>query len=435
MSSEIPDFTQAKDHVISQVIEFIHTLRYEGASIPANAAILALESLATVGLRERSRVRAALRASLISDPQDREIFDEHFPDFWYRLKSGLAAAAMDEQTDGSEGDETQSQITIDDDISILSANSRMNIVGKGKGDITDKEQSLTSQHITEHDEEVDQRAANQRSGTFSATGRSVRITREPSSNTIDRGILRRFENAIATLPGRRWKHSKSGETIHARRALRESLDTGGIAVTLPQQEHKQSTYQLTILVDVSRSVIDAIDRGFLLSFLDGLRSGSRSVRIFFFDTDIKEVTDIFRSKGGDPSAALENAEIEWGGGTRIGKSLQTLNDEWPYAIDRQTITLVISDGLEVGDVATLKTGMSWMARRSAGILWLNPLATSTQYEPTCQGMQIATQYIDGLFAFGGNEDIAEIARQLEQHTVSRQIGYQHDFRDRNTLSS
>jgi hypothetical protein len=201
-------------------------------------------------------------------------------------------------------------------------------------------------------------------------------------------------------------------------------------VSLPTREREAAAARLCLLVDVSRSVLDTIDRAFLLAFVDALVAEGRTVRVFLFDTDIREVTGVFRDSRGDPAAALERAEVAWGGGTRIGESLGTLRRQWPDAVDRRTVTLVVSDGLDVGAIDDLERGMSWLARRSRAVVWLNPLAASARYEPTCRGMAAALPYVDGLFAFAGSADLSEVARQLARHGTGGPIGYEHDFRDR-----
>jgi hypothetical protein len=158
------------------------------------------------------------------------------------------------------------------------------------------------------------------------------------------------------------------------------------------------------------------------------------VRVFFFDTEVREVTHIFETAGGDPARALERAEVAWGGGTRIGASLASVRRRWPHAVGRRTVTLVVSDGLDVGDVGTLEAGMTWLARRSRAVVWLNPLAATRGYEPTCRGMSTALLYVDGLFAFAGPADVTEIARQLERHGATGPVGYEHDFRERGAES-
>jgi uncharacterized protein with von Willebrand factor type A (vWA) domain len=242
--------------------------------------------------------------------------------------------------------------------------------------------------------------------------------------------MRRFERALATLSGRRWQRARAGEAVDARRALRGSLDTGGVPVRLPTRERADAAIRACVLVDVSQSVLDAIDRDFLLSVLAELVDAGRSVRVFFFDTEIREVTGVFEAARGDPVRALERAEVAWGGGTRIGNAVGTLGQRWPDAVGRRTATLVVSDGLDVGEVDVLESEMTWLARRSRAVLWLNPLAATRGYEPTCRGMATALPYVDGLFAFAGPADVAEIARQIERHGIGGPVGYEHDFRDR-----
>jgi len=203
-----------------------------------------------------------------------------------------------------------------------------------------------------------------------------------------------------------------------------------VAVTLPRRERAETAFRATLLVDVSRSVLDSVDRRFLLSTLDELVDRGRSVRVFFFDTEIREVTDAFAGSRGDPQAALEQAEVAWGGGTRIGDAVATLRRRWPDAVDRRGVTVVVSDGLEVGEVDELAAGAAWLARRSRAVVWLNPLAASPDWEPTARGMAAVEPYVDATFALGGSDDLAEAARQLARRGATGAVGYEHDFRDR-----
>jgi uncharacterized protein with von Willebrand factor type A (vWA) domain len=432
MPTDPPDFEAARDHVLGQVVDFARRLRAAGVAVPANAALPAAEALAEVGLDDRARVRAAMHAALVSDPRDRDAFDEAFPGFWYRLRSGLEATAThDEGFGGDSGaDGTPTDATLDVDGSLPADDAAVDAAAAGTGDLSEGEGSVESRRVAETDATADGRTADGRAGTYSATGARSRVSGEPVGVAVDRGTIRRFERALATLPGRRWSRSRTGDAVDARRALRSTLDTGGVALTLPRRERDDSAFRTCVVVDVSQSVLDSLDRGTLLAVLDALVADGRSVRVFFFDTDVREVTDAFAARRRDPATALERAEVAWGGGTRIGASLSTLRDRWPDAVDRRTVTLVVSDGLEVGNLDDLEVAMSWLARRAGAVVWLNPLATSTAYEPTCRGMEAALPYVDGLFAFGGVEDLDEVARQLERRGAGGPLGYEYDFRDR-----
>jgi len=429
---ETDDVAAAREHVLKQVVAFGRTLRREGVSVPANASLPAVEALSEVGLDERDRVRAALFATLVSDPRDAAAFDEHFPAFWNRLRRGLAVIAAN---DGDGNPLAEADGGPSSDVEGVLPDSVVESALEGEGDFDDEEGTVRSRRFEERDDvEPEGEATEERPGTYSSSGGRSLVADESSDAVIDERVIRRFERAVATLPGRRWSRSHAGEGVDARRALRESLGTGGVALTLPRREPDLDAFRACVLVDVSRSVLDSIDRRFLLSVVDSLVADGRSVRVFFFDTDVREVTDVFAGPHGDPARALEHAEVEWGGGTRIGESIRALRERWPEAVGRRTVTIVVSDGLEVGDVPDLEDGMAWLSGHSGGVLWLNPLATSTAYEPTCRGMEAALPYVDGLFAFGGEGDLEEVARQLERRGLTGPVGYLHDFRERGGVS-
>jgi uncharacterized protein with von Willebrand factor type A (vWA) domain len=211
--------------------------------------------------------------------------------------------------------------------------------------------------------------------------------------------------------------------------LRESVSTGGTVLSVPKRERRRSAVRALFLVDVSRSVLDSIDRGFLIEFLRRAAGAWRDVRTFFFDEDLREVTDAVDA----PSAtavrnALQAAETAWGGGTRIGESLSRLRDRAPEAVDRRTVTFLVSDGLEMGDVEGLEREIARLSRRTKRLFWLNPLAAAEAYEPTARGMAAALPHVDALFAFASPADVAEIARQLVHQGPGGRIGYEYDSR-------
>jgi hypothetical protein len=431
-----PDFVAARDHVVGQVVSFARTLRAAGAHVAADASLDAARALVEVGLDDRERVRAAMRTTLLSDPRDAEAFETHFPAFWYRLRTGLEATAtadaVGDRSDASSGLYARDGADGDERTTLADAAANAEDGGDGPADET-----VRSRRLVDHDAEAAEPVAGEssRTGSYSPAGTGTDVEDDSAAATaLDEAALGRFAEALSTLAGRRWTPSGRGDAVDARRALRESVGTGGVALSLPTRERAPAALRCTVLVDVSQSVLDSLDRGFLLSFLDALVAESRSIRVFFFDTDVREVTDAFERSRGDPVAALARAEVEWGGGTKIGSSLASIRSRWPDAVDRRTVTLVVSDGLDVGDDDSLADGMAWLARRSRAVLWLNPLAASAAYEPTCRGMATARPYVDGLFAFAGSADLAETARQLERYGSGGPVGYEHDFRERREVS-
>ena len=122
---------------------------------------------------------------------------------------------------------------------------------------------------------------------------------------------------------------------------------------------------------------------FLLQFIHALHPGTR-------------VTDYFR--GENIYAALDRVAREvpdWAGGTRIGDSLFTFNRRWAARIvDRRTVVLILSDGLDSGDAAVLGDQVAGFAQRAARLLWLNPLLGDPDYKPVARTMRAALAHVD-----------------------------------------
>ncbi|MFC7070054.1 VWA domain-containing protein, partial [Halobaculum lipolyticum] len=240
--------------------------------------------------------------------------------------------------------------------------------------------------------------------------------------------VERFVDALATLPGRRRRPSPAGARVDARRALRSSLATGGVPMTVPTAATTPSALRCCLLVDVSGSVLDTADRNALLSVAETLSSTARDARVFLFDTELADATDAFARADGDPAAALRAAEIRWGGGTEIGAAFDTLRREHPDAVDRRTVVVVVSDGLDVGDPDLLDRGITWLADRASAVIWLNPLAVSPEFEPRSRGMAACEPYVDALFGFAGPEDLAAAAAQIERRGLDGSVGFRYDPR-------
>lgn len=437
-SDDVPDFVAERDHRLETVLGFVEALRRAGVHVAANSGLDAVRSLAELGFDDRDRVEAGLRATLISREEDIETFDRLFPVFWQRLTSGPGEDGIgpDEDDDslqdfspfGEDIPEPGEPGTGDADRS--DTNRRQSGASDGDSDVDDVVERLLMAANHDGDEErSDDDVDTTKTAVYSPTGARERVEASPLVIDNDDALIRavdRLGDSIAGLRGRRWV-SSGDRSVDLRRTLRQSFGTGGTVLSVPTRGRKHSMVRAVVLVDVSRSVLDVLDRRFVVQFLQHAHSSWHDVRSFFFDTSLREVTDAFTANSPrEPLETLERAEAEWGGGTRIGNAVDVLRREHPLAVERDTVVFVISDGLEVGEVELLEEGMAWLDRRARAILWLNPLAGSHGYEPTCRGMRTALPYVDGLFPITGSHDLEEIARQIEQRGLHGPIGYEHD---------
>lgn len=433
----IPDVAGIRDDVRSDLVTFVRALRRAGIDVPSNAAVVATRALVAVGFDDEDRARAAMRATLVSRPADVDTFDRMFAEFWRRLTAHLSY----------EGEEKAGLVEDDDArpdgrLAPIGAESlpdaerpgdeegKKQEGGDDHGDGLEPEESWSSSvapGTVETDEEDTVATA-----TYSPAGRPEQVTVGLQPRTDDGGLVRsaeRLTRALATERGRRWHPAASGEQADVRRSLRKSVSAGGAIVSVPERERPHTASRMVVLADVSRSVLDVIDRSFLLRWLRALGRSARNCRIFLFDDDVAEVTAAFEAGSArDAVVALRDAETAWGGGTRIGHAVTTMREEYAGTVDRRTAVLILSDGLEMGDVRSLETGTAWLSRQAATVLWLNPLAAAPDYEPVADGMAAALPSIDGLFAFTGPDDITELTRQLTRHGTGGAIGYEHDPR-------
>lgn len=428
LESEVPDFRAARRHVIVELLRLIARLRDSGVGVPADGALAAARALAHVGLGDEAAVDAALRATLVATADDLAAFDEAFPTFWHRLRTGLDAVGTDHDgpaADDGAGDGERDDTTADvDEAGLLADAESPSLDGEAGGDLevrlpTERRRATGDRAVA---------AGTNDARRYSATGGSERVDIEPARLTDrETAAVDRFVDAVATRPGRR-RVPASGDRFDARRALRASVATGGAPVDLPTVAPAQTELRCCLLVDVSGSVLDTVERDVLLAVAARLVGRARDARVFLFDTDLVDATPQFAAPGGDPAAALHDAEIEWGGGTRIGAALATLRRDHPTAVDRRTVVLVVSDGLDVGEQEVLAEGVTWLADRAASVVWLNPLAVSPAFEPTARGMATARPYLDALFGFADPADLAAAARQLERRGLDGRVGYEHDPR-------
>ena len=74
----------------------------------------------------------------------------------------------------------------------------------------------------------------------------------------------------------------------------------------------------------------------------------------------------------------------------------------------------MSDGLDVGPTDVLRQAMSELHRRSAAIIWLNPLIETPGYEPTATGMRAARAAVS---TFSSVRDAAGLRRLAGQVRV------------------
>jgi uncharacterized protein with von Willebrand factor type A (vWA) domain len=145
--------------------------------------------------------------------------------------------------------------------------------------------------------------------------------------------------------------------------------------------------------------------------------------VFAFGTDLTDLRPAFKHKDTDLMLEEANQRIaDFAGGTRLGDSLATLRERHTRTlIGRRTVVLLISDGLDTGEPASLESEVLWLKRHCRQLFWLNPLLRFDAYAPLASGAQVLNRHADGMLAvhnLSKLEDLAQAISKLMKRTNS-----------------
>ena len=370
------------DAVARHVVTFGRVLREAGLEVGPGRLADALTGLDLVELSRRDDVYWTLRQTLVSRWEDLDAFDAAFAAWFLRaptapvFRQGTETASLrllrrTSETKRDEGDGGDAQ----DDQTSLGYSPDELLRRRDFADMTPQELENVSRLIFEI-----------------ASGRPQRRSR-------------------------RLRPHHRGHDLDMRRLVRASLATGGEAVERTFRTRVHVPRKLVVLCDVSGSM-EAYSRALIL-FLHALARSGRGVETFAFGTRLTRLTRelIIRDPEGALSAAAERV-VDWSGGTRIGYSLKTFNDEWGRrALARGAVVVIVSDGWEREDAAVVGHEMARLARQAYAVVWVNPLKGHPDYQPLAGGMRAALPYVDR-FLSGHNlaslEELAEVLVGIER---------------------
>jgi uncharacterized protein with von Willebrand factor type A (vWA) domain len=194
---------------------------------------------------------------------------------------------------------------------------------------------------------------------------------------------------------RRYELHHHGRLLAPRTMLRRNLATGGQFTEWVWRRPTKRPRQIVVLCDISGSM-ERHSR-LLLRFVQALSAASSvKTESFVFGTRLTRVTRLLRDRDRDRALArVADSVNDWAGGTRIGESFRDFNLHWARRTLRSSgVVIVVSDGWDRGDPATLTAELGRLRRRAHRIVWVNPLKASPDYAPLARGMAAALPYVD-----------------------------------------
>jgi uncharacterized protein with von Willebrand factor type A (vWA) domain len=374
---------------------FGRVLRRAGFHLHSGRLAELIEALGYVNLTARDDVYHTCRALLVQRQDQIAIFDVAFTTFWRRHRDGPPARRGREQSveprasvvhaeellvpealDGPGSDNTPADRAADE--------------GEGAG--------FPKKHLK----------------TWS--DRSALARKDFAALTTDE--LAEASAALSRLvwqPGkrrtRRWIRGR-GARIDLRRAIAESLHSGGDVVKLPRRTRRLRPRPLVLLCDVSGSM-ERYSR-MLLHLAHALTQRHQRVETFVFSTRLTRVTRELRAAGpAEALASVSESVADWSGGTRIGEVMKEFHQRWSRRVlHGGPVALLISDGWDRGDPVELGDQIARLQRSCHRLIWLNPLIGTADYAPLTRGLQAALPFVDDFLPVRTLTNLAQLAIHL-----------------------
>ncbi|MEQ9300200.1 MAG: VWA domain-containing protein [Cyclobacteriaceae bacterium] len=211
-----------------------------------------------------------------------------------------------------------------------------------------------------------------------------------------REIILLIERLVQKLPSRRYVSSKSPKQLHFRATLNRNMRYGGEIVELRFKEKKLHKTQIVLFCDVSKSM--ELYSKFVLHMMYMLQNGLFNLQCYAFSTSLYDVSKPLQSRDLQGALKALTTKVEgWSGGTNMGASIgQLLSGKGNRYLHGKTFVFVVSDGWDGGDIGQLDKSLRKLKSRVNKLIWINPVAQSTNYSPEVLGMKTALPYVDYL---------------------------------------
>ncbi len=359
------------DHTISppgrladNVARFVRLLRAAGMPVGPGHTISAARALGAIDVTQRRQFYWALHGTLVSAPEQRDIFDSAFRVFWRdplgrdeALQALLSSSRMGESEPAERAPARLSP-------------------GTAPG--------YTESTRSQGGEEISVRMAFSPSEVL-RTKDFEQMTAEEARHA--REALRHLKLDLRPILTRRFRPDPYGPGIDARRTLRASLRTGGYPMALRRRSLATRRPALVAICDISGSM-ETYSR-ILLHFFHTLTNASERIHTFVFGTRLTNVTRLLRDQ--DVDRAMERVGqtvLDWYGGTRIGAALRAFNLHWSRRLLAEgAVVLLVTDGLDREGASGIAFEARRLRKSCRRLIWLNPLLRYEKFAPRAAGIR------------------------------------------------
>jgi uncharacterized protein with von Willebrand factor type A (vWA) domain len=223
-----------------------------------------------------------------------------------------------------------------------------------------------------------------------------------------------LESAVTQWPQRRTRRrrtTRSTGPIAVRRSLRRSMHTGGDVMTWLHSTPQRQPRNIVVLLDVSASM-----EHYARAYLHLIRplAIEHRAEIFAFATSLSRITPAVRHRSpSEAIAQVTDAVTDRFSGTRLATSLQTLlhHRTWNTTV-RGAVVLICSDGWDADTPEQLERNMKRLSLLAHRVIWVNPRAAATEFEPSTAGMSAALPYCDRFLAGNSGDAMIDVVEAM-----------------------
>lgn len=356
--------------VQQRLVEFVRLLRANGFPVGVAEEIDAQRVALYCGIEDPEPLRWGLRGLLCAGREEWGRFDGLFEAYWMPANAGSRV----QSAVGTIGKKARRE------------------PGSGSG-----QSGLPDQA------DGDEAAAAGRDGTLGGASRLETLECGDFQSLADSGQMQAMERLVESLARRmrrrlvrRERVQRKGARLHLRHTIRNSLPHGGTPLRLAFRQRRRRQPRLILITDVSRSM--AMYSFLFLRFAQGIVAAFSDADAFACHTRLVHITDALRQP--DQTRVTRSLALisqGWSGGTRLGASLAQFNRDYSRLLNRRTLVILVSDGLDTGEPSELALQLAALRARCRRLVWLNPLLGRPGYQPLTGGMQAALPHLD-LFA-------------------------------------
>jgi len=352
--------------LVAHLARFARALRERSVKVGLSDEVDAATALTLVDIGDRDEVRRALGASLKIRPRDRAAFEDAFDRLW--REPGARGEARARRAESPARRE----------------NAALPRAGWGPG---------TPPNVAPRPGGIPE-------GRVPSYSADAMLRRKPFDECTERDLaamerlIARFALQLATRRSRRLVPTRGRGLVDLRRSFRRALGSRGEFLSLARRARAIEVPRLVVLCDTSGSM-DPHTR-FLLTFILSLKKAARRTEVFAFNTTLTRLTPwLAPGRVGLTLDRLAAGVPDWAGGTRIGACLADfVEHHGDDVVNAHTVVVVLSDGLDRGDIAPLVGAMRTLHARARRVIWLNPLLGDPRYTPEARGMAAALPYVD-----------------------------------------